>query len=64
MVNAKPVRTPGPLEQQLSLVDGDPLLDASFYRSTVGALQYVTITRPDLAFAVNNTPNHDPLEYS
>ena len=38
MVNAKPVRTPGPLEQQLSLVDGDPLPNASLYRRTVGAL--------------------------
>ena len=63
-VDAKPVRTPGALRQQLSLIDGDPLLDASLYRSIVGALQYATITRPDLAFAVNNTPNHDPLEYS
>jgi histone deacetylase 1/2 len=27
--------------------------DASHYRSIVGALQYLTITRPDIAFAVN-----------
>lgn len=27
--------------------------DLYFYRSIVGALQYITITRPDLTFAVN-----------
>ena len=48
MVDAKPVRIPRALGQQLSLVDGDPLPDATLYRSTVGALQYVTITLPAL----------------
>jgi histone deacetylase 1/2 len=27
--------------------------DTSHYRSIVGALQYLTITRPDITFAVN-----------
>jgi hypothetical protein len=38
---------------QLSKNDGTPLQDATLYRSTVGALQYATVTRPDLQFAVN-----------
>ena len=37
----------------LSLYEGDPLPDPTSYRSIVGALQYCTITRPDLSFAVN-----------
>lgn len=37
----------------LSIHDGDPFEDPKLYRSVVGALQYATITRPDIAFAVN-----------
>ncbi|KAG8472240.1 hypothetical protein CXB51_034481 [Gossypium anomalum] len=38
---------------QLSAHEGNPVDDAHLYRSIVGALQYVVITRPDIAFAVN-----------
>lgn len=37
----------------LSKHDGDPMDDPHLYRAIVGALQYATITRPDIAFAVN-----------
>ena len=55
MVNCKPVTTPMPSMEKLSQHDGDPLgpVDSTRYRSVVGALQYITLTRPDLAFAVN-----------
>ena len=33
--------------------DSSPLLDPTTYRQTVGALQYVTLSCPDIAFAVN-----------
>lgn len=39
--------------RRLSLTEGDMLPDPSQYRSIVGALQYLTITRPDISFAVN-----------
>nr|XP_034586790.1 uncharacterized mitochondrial protein AtMg00810-like [Setaria viridis] len=42
-------------KSKLSLHDGNPVTDASFYRGIIGALQYVTLTRPDVAYAVNQT---------
>jgi hypothetical protein len=39
--------------QQLSKFSGSKLSDPHIYRSTIGALQYATVTRPDLTFAVN-----------
>jgi histone deacetylase 1/2 len=40
---------------KLSLKDGDPLgpEDTTNYRSIVGALKYLTLTRPDISFSVN-----------
>ena len=51
MLGAKPCETPA----SSSKLDhsGTLLPDPTHYRSTVGALQYLTWTRPDLAFAVN-----------
>jgi hypothetical protein len=45
--------------------DGPPIDDAKSYRSIVGALQYLTITRPDLAFAVQQAClyMHDPRQH-
>ncbi|RVW20584.1 Retrovirus-related Pol polyprotein from transposon RE1 [Vitis vinifera] len=53
MEASKPVPTPGSLRRTLFQSDGVPLPDPSEYRCIVGALQYVTLTRPDIAFAVN-----------
>jgi histone deacetylase 1/2 len=55
MGSCKPVSTPLPASEKLSLHDGDRLgpADATHYRSIVGALQYLTLTRPDISFAVN-----------
>uniref|UniRef100_A0A2N9EQQ9 Reverse transcriptase Ty1/copia-type domain-containing protein n=1 Tax=Fagus sylvatica TaxID=28930 RepID=A0A2N9EQQ9_FAGSY len=52
MTGCKPIGTP--LAQKLKLQhEGGPLVDATNYRSIVGALQYLTLTRPDLTHAVN-----------
>ncbi|GAA0157982.1 transmembrane signal receptor [Lithospermum erythrorhizon] len=53
MDGAKPLGNPCTTEGQISSVNQEPFSDPTMYRSTVGALQYLTITRPDIAFAVN-----------
>lgn len=53
MKDANPISSPIIAGKQLSLHDGDPMPDVTLYRSTVGALQYLTLTRPDIQFAVN-----------
>ena len=53
MFDTKPAHTPGAVGQNLSKFDGNPLTDVTQYQSVVGALQYLTMTRPDIAFAVN-----------
>ncbi|KAM1296793.1 hypothetical protein ACFX2I_023596 [Malus domestica] len=50
---AKPISTPVSSGQKLSAYVGDPYANSELYRSVVGALQYLTITRPDLSYAVN-----------
>jgi len=55
MSNCKPVSTPLSTSEKLSLHEGSLLgpSDATQYRSVVGALQYLTLTRPDISFSVN-----------
>jgi histone deacetylase 1/2 len=55
MSQCKPIETPLAASEKISVTDGEKLgpQDATQYRSIVGALQYLTLTRPDLSFAVN-----------
>ena len=53
MENAKPTKTPSYSSTRLTPYSGTCLPDLSEYISMVGALQYLTFTRPDLAFSVN-----------
>lgn len=53
MLTAKPISTPVSSGSKLSAFQGDYFADVSLYRSLVGALQYLTITRPDITYAVN-----------
>ncbi|KAJ9552360.1 hypothetical protein OSB04_016405 [Centaurea solstitialis] len=52
LLDTKPVSTPLTTSSQL-VSHGDAFSDPTLYRSLVGALQYLTITRPDLSYAVN-----------
>ena len=52
MLDCKPMSTP--LDVKLRPPEhSTPLADPSFYRGIVGALQYLTLTRPDLSYSVN-----------
>jgi Reverse transcriptase (RNA-dependent DNA polymerase) len=53
MSDAKPVVTPMQYGLQLTKDGSDPMADPTMYRSVVGALQYVTITRPKITFVVH-----------
>ena len=53
MLEAKPLSSPMASSTNLSAFEGDPLPDATLYRSTVGALQYLSLTRLDINFTVN-----------
>ena len=53
MADCKPASTPMATNHALYIHDGTPLSNPTEYRSFVGALQYYTLTRPDISFAVN-----------
>nr|KAJ0224458.1 hypothetical protein LSAT_V11C100013840 [Lactuca sativa] len=62
--DCKPACSPISSSQSMTTDDSSPLLDPTTYRQTVGALQYVTLSRPDIAFAVNRVCQfmHAPTE--
>jgi hypothetical protein len=53
MLNCHSISTPVDARSKVSAHDGSPFLDPSLYRSLAGALQYLTLTRPDITYAVN-----------
>jgi hypothetical protein len=61
LLDSKPIHTPMIVSQHLSS-DGSLFSDPTLYRSLVGALQYLTITRPDITHAVNSVSQflHSP----
>ncbi|GJY99739.1 ribonuclease H-like domain-containing protein [Tanacetum coccineum] len=63
MQNCNPCRTPVDTESKLGS-DSDPVGDPTLYRSLAGALQYLTFTRPDLSYAVQQVClyMHDPRD--
>ncbi|GKB74154.1 ribonuclease H-like domain-containing protein [Tanacetum coccineum] len=63
MQNCNPCRTPVDTESKLGS-DGKPVSDLTLYRSLVGALQYLTFTRPDLSYVVQQVClyMHDPRD--
>ncbi|XP_016185289.1 uncharacterized protein LOC107626911 [Arachis ipaensis] len=53
MIGCKPCRTPLPSSLKISQFGGDKFDEPELYRSLVGSLQYLTVTRLELAYAVS-----------
>lgn len=53
MEDSAPIGSPMVSSCRLSKYGSDTMTDPTLYRSIVGALQYATLTRPDIAFSVN-----------
>ncbi|XP_060670182.1 secreted RxLR effector protein 161-like [Ziziphus jujuba] len=52
MLDCKPISTPMEVNAKLSAYEGKDLEDATMYQQLVGSLIYLTLTRPDISFAV------------
>jgi hypothetical protein len=53
MAHCSPCKTPCVSHVRLSAHCGQPIADVHAYRSLVGALHYLTFTKPDISFAVH-----------
>ena len=53
MMGCKPTKLPMDPNVKLSKYEGKALQDHSSYRRLIGRLLYLTITRPDITFAMN-----------
>jgi hypothetical protein len=64
MADCKPCTTPVDLQAKLMGDSGPPVEDASQFWSITGALQYLTFTRPDITYAMQQICLHmqDPRE--
>lgn len=62
ITDCKPVSTPVDVKSNLSAEDGERIPNPTEYYSLVGALQYLTFTRPDISYAVHQIClyMHDP----
>ncbi|XP_071718321.1 uncharacterized mitochondrial protein AtMg00810-like [Rutidosis leptorrhynchoides] len=64
LVDCNPVKTPVDTNGKLSTSKGKPYSNPTLYRSLAGALQYLTFTRPDISYVVQQVclHMHDPKE--
>ena len=52
LTNSKTVDTPVELNAHLTPIGGKPLPNPSLYRRLIGSLVYLTVTRPNISYAV------------
>lgn len=64
MSSCKAVATPVDTKSKLSATSDPPVNDSLLYRSLAGALKYLTFTRPDISYVVQQVClfMHDPRE--
>lgn len=64
MTSCNPCSTPIDTRSKLPASVGPPVSNPTLYRSLAGALQYLTFTRPDISYAVQQVclHMHDPRE--
>ncbi|GAU35084.1 hypothetical protein TSUD_70070 [Trifolium subterraneum] len=64
MTSCKPTTTPVDTKPKLSISSGSPYKDPTQYRRLAGALQYLTFTRPDISYDVQQVclHMHDPKD--
>ncbi|WVZ93090.1 hypothetical protein U9M48_039101 [Paspalum notatum var. saurae] len=62
MTDCNPCSTPVDTQAKLSEDVGTPIADPTAYRNLAGAMQYLTFTRPDITYAVQQVclHMHDP----
>ena len=58
MCDCKPCSMPVDAQAKLSEDDGPPVADVTSYRNLIGALQYITFSRPDIAYTVQQVFLH------
>ena len=65
MADCKPCATPVDTNPKVSATSGASVADPTDFRSLAGALQYLTFTRPDISYAVQQIClyMHDPREH-
>ena len=53
MLECKPISTPVEVNTKLCSAEGKNLEESTMYSQLVGSLIYLTLTRPDIAYAVS-----------
>ena len=64
MTDCKPLSTPADVNTKLAADEGERITEPTQYRSLAGELQYLTFTRPDITYAVQQVClfMHDPRQ--